>query len=137
MNSKSGVRPGSRDRRGIGPGRLPNTRAWSVRLPEAPSRMRVPRNGRGSIDHGRRHLEAPSGNGKNLVKAEIAPDLCADAPGKYLGCIPDVLKSYVKWREAVAHKVRRAESSYDTAFDHRLHVRITLYEGYSALSAAQ
>src|ERR1700730_7784955 len=79
----------------------------------------------------------PSGHVKNLVKAGIAPDLCADAPGKYVGGIPDVLKSNVKWREAKTHQVWRAEIADDTAFDHRLHDCITLVEGYSDLAAAQ
>ena len=79
----------------------------------------------------------PSGNVKNLIKAGIAPHFCIDAPRKYLGGIPDILKSNVKWREAEAHEVGRAEIADDPAFDHRLHDRITLVEGYSDLAPAQ
>src|SRR5450432_525630 len=79
----------------------------------------------------------PSRHVKNLIKAGIAPNLCADAPGKYLRGIPDILKSNVKRREAKTHQVWRAEIADDTAFDHRLHDRITLVEGYSDLAAAQ
>src|SRR5260370_5302560 len=49
MNSRSDEKSGSRDRRDIGQGRLPNMLVWSARRPAAPSPMTARRNGLGSI----------------------------------------------------------------------------------------
>ena len=71
------------------------------------------------------------------IEAKIAPYLRIYAAGEYIGGIPDVLKSNVKRCEAKTHDIGRPEIADNAAFDHSLHDRITLFEGYSDLAAAQ
>src|SRR6267142_5504092 len=71
------------------------------------------------------------------IEAGITPDLCVDAPGEYIGGIPDILKPNVERCETKAHDVGCPEIADNTTLDHRLHHRITLVKGYPDLAAAQ